>query len=122
MKRSLNSHAIVDQLTAIYDQSVANLRQALARSKNVVSVRLLQAISPGYARDYLQRFGFDAAKHPDNLTMVLGSGSVTPLQMAGAYAVFANGGFRVAPRLIEKITDARGTVLWQAVHSATVPA
>lgn len=91
-----------------------SLRQALARSKNVVAVRLLQAISPDYARDYLQRFGFDAAKHPANLTMTLGSGSVTPLQMARAYAVFANGGFTVAPHLIEKITDARGKVLWEA--------
>ena len=91
-----------------------SLRQALARSKNVIAVRLLQAISPQYARDYLQRFGFDAAKHPANLTMVLGSGSVTPLQMAGAYAVFANGGFKVTPRLIQKITDARGNVLWEA--------
>ncbi|UCV04120.1 penicillin-binding protein 1A [Dechloromonas denitrificans] len=91
-----------------------SLRQALARSKNVIAVRLLQAISPQYARDYLQRFGFDAAKHPANLTMVLGSGSVTPLQMVGAYAVFANGGFRVTPRLIQKITDARGNVLWEA--------
>ncbi len=91
-----------------------SLRQALARSKNVVAVRLLQAISPQYARDYLQRFGFDAAKHPANLTMTLGSGSVTPLQMACAYAVFANGGFRVTPRLIQKITDARGAVLWEA--------
>ncbi|MCG2577234.1 penicillin-binding protein 1A [Dechloromonas sp. XY25] len=90
------------------------LRQALARSKNVVAVRLLQAISPNYARDYLQRFGFDAAKHPANLTMTLGSGSVTPLQMAGAYAVFANGGYRVTPRLVQKITDARGNVLWEA--------
>ena len=96
-----------------YDGPIS-LRRALARSKNVVSVRLLQAISPQYAQDYLQRFGFDATKHPANLTMVLGSGSVTPLQMAGAYAVFANGGFRVTPRLIQKITDARGTVLWEA--------
>ncbi len=91
-----------------------SLREALARSKNVVAVRLLQAISPQYARDYLQRFGFDAAKHPANLTMTLGSGSVTPLQMAGAYAVFANGGFTVTPRLIQKITDVRGNVLWEA--------
>ncbi|MFB0935362.1 MAG: PBP1A family penicillin-binding protein [Propionivibrio sp.] len=91
-----------------------SLRQALARSKNVVAVRLLQAITPHSARDYLQRFGFDAAKQPDNLTMTLGSGSVTPLQMACAYAVFANGGFTVAPRLIQKITDARGNVLWEA--------
>ena len=96
-----------------YDGPIS-LRRALARSKNVVAVRLLQAISPQYAQDYLQRFGFEAAKHPANLTMVLGSGSVTPLQMARAYAVFANGGFTVTPRLIEKITDARGNVLWQA--------
>jgi penicillin-binding protein 1A len=91
-----------------------SLREALARSKNVVAVRLLQAISPQYARDYLQRFGFDAAKHPADLTMTLGSGSVTPLQMACAYAVFANGGFKVTPRLIQKITDGRGNVLWEA--------
>jgi len=90
------------------------LRRALARSKNVVAVRLLQAITPQYGRDYLTRFGFDAAKHPDNLTLTLGSGSVTPLQMARAYAVFANGGHTVSPRLIEKITDARGEVLWEA--------
>jgi penicillin-binding protein 1A len=96
-----------------YDGPIS-LRQALARSKNVVAVRLLQAITPEYARDYLQRFGFEAAKHPANLTMVLGSGSVTPLQMASAYAVFANGGYTVTPRLIEKITDARGQVLWEA--------
>jgi penicillin-binding protein 1A len=94
-----------------------SLREALARSKNVIAVRLLQAISPQYARDYLQRFGFDAAKHPANLTMTLGSGSVTPLQMARAYAVFANGGFTVTPRLIQKITDARGNVLWEAAPS-----
>ena len=87
------------------------LRRALARSKNVVAVRLLRAISPSYARDYLQRFGFDADKQPDNLTLTLGSGSVTPQQMASAYAVFANGGFRVTPWLIQKITDDRGAVL-----------
>ncbi|HXE37668.1 MAG TPA: PBP1A family penicillin-binding protein [Azonexus sp.] len=91
-----------------------SLRQALARSKNVIAVRLLQAISPQYARDYMQRFGFDAAKHPANLTLTLGSGSVTPLQMARAYAVFANGGYTVTPRLIQKITDARGNVMWEA--------
>jgi len=90
------------------------LRRALARSKNVIAVRLLQAITPQYGRDYLQRFGFDLAKQPDNLTLTLGSGSVTPLQMARAYAVFANGGHTVSPRLIEKITDARGEVLWEA--------
>ncbi len=93
-----------------YDGPIS-LRRALARSKNIVAVRLLRAISPQYGRDYLERFGFDAAKHPANLTMTLGSGSVTPLQMAGAYAVFANGGYKVAPHLIQKITDARGNVL-----------
>jgi penicillin-binding protein 1A len=87
------------------------LRRALARSKNIVAVRLLRAISPDYARDYMQRFGFDPEKQPNNLTLTLGSGSVTPLQMAGAYAVFANGGFRVTPWLIQKITDDRGQVL-----------
>ena len=96
-----------------YDGPMA-LREALARSKNVIAVRLLQAITPSYARDYLQRFGFDADKHPENLTMVLGSGAVTPLQLAGAYAVFANGGFRVTPRLIQRITDNRDTVIWEA--------
>jgi len=101
--------------TAVLCRQIStNLRRRQHRSKNVVAVRLLQAISPEYARDYLQRFGFEAAKHPANLTMVLGSGSVTPLQMASAYAVFANGGYTVTPRLIEKITDARGKVLWQA--------
>lgn len=87
------------------------LRRALARSKNVVAVRLLRAITSSYARDYLERFGFDISKHPDNLTLTLGSGSVTPLQMAGAYAVFANGGYRVNPWLIQKVTDLRGQVL-----------
>lgn len=96
-----------------YDGPIT-LRQALARSKNVIAVRLLQAITPQYARDYMERFGFDPAKHPANLTLTLGSGSVTPLQLASAYAVFANGGYKLTPRLIEKITDARDNVLWQA--------
>lgn len=93
-----------------YDGPIS-LRRALARSKNIVAVRLLRAITPQYGRDYLQRFGFDEAKHPANLTMTLGTGSVTPLQMAGAYAVFANGGYKVTPHLINKITDARGNLL-----------
>jgi penicillin-binding protein 1A len=96
-----------------YDGPIS-LRRALARSKNVVAVRLLRAITPQYGRDYLERFGFDIAKHPADLTMTLGSGSVTPLQMAAAYAVFANGGYKVAPHLIQKITDSRGNVLQEA--------
>ncbi|MGH8676126.1 MAG: penicillin-binding protein 1A, partial [Burkholderiales bacterium] len=73
------------------------LRTALAKSKNMVSVRLLQDITPRYAQDYVTRFGFDADKHPPYLTMALGAGSVTPMQMARAYAVFANGGYLIQP-------------------------
>ena len=87
------------------------MRTALAKSKNLVTVRVLQAIGPQYAQDYITRFGFDPKHHPAYLTMGLGAGSVTPLQMASAYAVFANGGYRVNPYLIAKITDAKGTTL-----------
>jgi penicillin-binding protein 1A len=87
------------------------IRSALAKSKNLVTVRVLQAIGPQYAQDYITRFGFDPKQHPAYLTMGLGAGSVTPLQMASAYAVFANGGYRVNPYLISKITDAKGTTL-----------
>ena len=93
-----------------YDGPIT-LRRALAKSKNIIAIRLLRAISPQYARDYMLRFGFDEARHPANLTMVLGTGSVTPLQMAGAYSVFANGGYKVTPHLISRITDTRGNVL-----------
>jgi penicillin-binding protein 1A len=84
------------------------MRRALAQSKNVASVRLLRHISVPYVHDYLGKFGFDTARHPNNLTMALGTGAVTPLQMAGAYAVFANGGFQVKPYLISRIEDSRG--------------
>ena len=94
----------------IYDGPVT-MRTGLKRSKNLVSIRILQTISPPFALQHLSRFGFDPNKHPSNLTMTLGTGSVTPLQMAGAYAVFANGGFQVAPYLIQKVVDARGNVL-----------
>jgi penicillin-binding protein 1A len=90
------------------------LRQALAKSKNMVSIRVLQAIGPRYAQDYITRFGFDAARHPAYLTMALGAGAVTPWQMAGAYSVFANGGYRVEPYLISQITDSDGRLLAQA--------
>jgi penicillin-binding protein 1A len=90
------------------------LRTALAKSKNLVMVRVLQAIGPRYAQDYIKRFGFDPKMHPAYLTMGLGAGSATPLQMATAYAVFANGGYRVTPYLIAKITDAKGDVLSEA--------
>jgi len=87
------------------------LRVALAKSKNMVSIRVLEAIGPKYARDYVTRFGFDPAKNPAYLTMALGAGSVTPWQMARAYAVFDNGGYLIKPYFIQKIVDDRGDVL-----------
>jgi penicillin-binding protein 1A len=95
-------------------EGMMRLRTALAKSKNLVSVRLIRAIGPSYAQEYIQRFGFEAEKHPPYLTMALGAGSVTPLQMASAYSVFANGGYRVDPFLINKMTDSKGTVLFEA--------
>jgi penicillin-binding protein 1A len=90
------------------------MRTALAKSKNMVSIRILQSIDPKYAQDYVTRFGFDADKHPPYLTMALGAGSVTPLQMARAYAVFANGGYLIQPYFIDKIVDDRGNPLGTA--------
>ena len=91
------------------------LRTALARSKNMVSIRLLQAVGPKFAQEWITRFGFEADKHPAYLTMALGAGSVTPLQMASAYGVFANGGYLVEPVLIAKVNDSKGRVLSLAV-------
>jgi len=90
------------------------LRTALTKSKNLVSIRVLQSIGPSYAQDYISRFGFSPEQHPPYLTMALGAGSVTPMQMAAAYSVFANGGYRTQPYLIDRIVDARGTLLVQA--------
>jgi len=90
------------------------MRMGLVKSKNLVSVRILQAIGPQYAQDYVTRFGFDPKLHPPYLTMALGAGNVTPMQMVAAYSVFANGGYRVAPYFVERVEDARGNVLIQA--------
>jgi penicillin-binding protein 1A len=95
-----------------YDGPI-DMQSALAQSKNVVAVRILRAIGVADARAYLPRFGFDQAKQPNNLTLALGTGSVTPVQLAGAYAVFANGGFQVKPWLIQKVMDAQGKVLFE---------
>jgi penicillin-binding protein 1A len=95
-------------------EGAITLRRALAQSKNVAAVRLLRAITPQYAHDFLPRFGLDPAKQPVNYTLSLGTGSVTPLQMAGAYSVFANGGFQINPYLIQKVVDTRGAVLFEA--------
>ena len=90
------------------------LREALAKSKNLVSVRLLQHVGTPAVRDWVGRVGLDPARQPDNLTLALGSGSVTPMQMAQAYAALANGGWRIDPVLVERITDAQGKVLFDA--------
>ncbi|NDD13788.1 MAG: penicillin-binding protein, partial [Betaproteobacteria bacterium] len=81
------------------------LRRGLAKSKNMISIRVLQAVGAQNAQDWITRFGFDADKHPPYLTMALGAGSVTPMQMATGYSVFANGGYRVNPWLITKVTE-----------------
>ncbi len=94
------------------------LREALAKSKNLVSVRLLQQVGTAPVRDWAQRFGLDAARQPDDLTLALGSGTVTPLQMAQAYALLANGGWPVDPVLVERISDAHGKVLFEAAPPA----
>ncbi|HEY1042658.1 MAG TPA: penicillin-binding protein 1A [Telluria sp.] len=98
------------------------MRRGLMRSKNMVSIRILHKIGASYGQEYATRFGFDADKNPPYLTLALGAGATTPLQMAGAYAVFANGGYRINPYLISKVTDANGKVLSQAVpEKAGVP-
>jgi penicillin-binding protein 1A len=84
------------------------LRTALAKSKNMVSIRLLQAIGPRYVQGTLPRFGFEASKHPAYLPMALGAGSVSPWQMVGAYSVFANGGYKINPYFISSIKDSQG--------------
>ncbi len=89
------------------------MQTALAKSKNMVSIRILNATGTDYTQGWLQHFGFDRDKHPAYLTMALGAGSVTPLQMASAYGVFANGGYLVPPMLIERVTDNKGKVLLQ---------
>ena len=87
------------------------LRQGLAKSKNMISIRILQAVGAQNAQEWITRFGFDEDKHPAYLTMALGAGSVTPMQMASAYSVFANGGYRINPWLITKVTEQKGKVL-----------
>jgi len=95
------------------------MRAALAKSKNMVSIRILQSIGTRYAQDFATRFGFDAAKHPPYLTMALGAGSVTPWQMVTAYSVFANGGYRISPYVVNEIRNEKDQLLAQA---APVPA
>ena len=91
-----------------------SMRRALQKSINMVSIRILERVGVNYAQEYITRFGFDAAKNPPYLTLALGAGNVTPLQMASAYSVFANGGYKINPYLITKITDGNGKLISQA--------
>ncbi|BBP05650.1 penicillin-binding protein [Sulfuriferula plumbiphila] len=94
---------------------IVSVRQALTKSLNLPTIRILQAIGPYYARDYVKRFGFDPARQPPYLTLALGAGSVTPLQLATGYTAFANGGQLVTPYLITRVVDQHGQVLSQAI-------
>jgi penicillin-binding protein 1A len=98
------------------------MKRGLARSRNMISIRILQSITPQFAQEWITRFGFDAAKHPPYLTMALGAGSVTPMQLAAGYAVFANGGYRVNPFLITRVTDQTGKVLVESQPAGLVEA
>ncbi len=97
---------------------IVTVRQALTHSLNLPTIRMLQAITPGYARDYVQRFGFDASRQPPYLTLALGAGSVTPLQIAAGYAVFANGGAEIKPYIIDHIVDQNGQTIMRTVSQA----
>jgi penicillin-binding protein 1A len=90
------------------------MRRGLTKSKNMISIRILHKIGAKYGQEYTTRFGFEAERNPPYLTLALGAGATTPLQMAGAYAVFANGGYKISPYLISKVTDSDGKVLSQA--------
>jgi penicillin-binding protein 1A len=94
-----------------------SLRRGLAKSKNMISIQILRSIGTQYAQDWATRFGFDAERHPPYLTMALGAGSTTPMQMAVGYSVFANGGYRVNPWLVTKVSEQRGRVLAES-HAA----
>ncbi len=90
------------------------LRVALTKSRNLVSVRLLQSIGINRAREFCLRFGFPAEKLPDNLSLALGSGAMTPLELVGGYAVLANGGFRVEPHLVTRVLNQQDEVVWSS--------
>lgn len=98
------------------------LRVALMNSRNLVSIRLLSAIGIGYAIDYAGRFGFDGKALPRDLSLALGSGGVTPMQLAAGYAIFANGGYRIAPYFIEEIRDGSDRVIYRAAPDVVCPA
>ena len=100
---------------------IVSFRRALTKSLNLPTIRILQSITPHYAQDYLTRFGFDAARQPPYLTLALGAGSVTPLQLAAGYAVFANAGLATKPYIIDHIVDQTGRVIVQTRPEPTKP-
>ncbi|WP_323845879.1 penicillin-binding protein 1A [Microbulbifer magnicolonia] len=91
------------------------LRKALYMSRNMVSIRLLQALGIDYALGFVERFGFERSKLARNLTIALGSSALTPLEMVRGYAAFANGGYRVEPYLVDRVLDVNGEVVYQAL-------
>jgi penicillin-binding protein 1A len=93
------------------------LREAMVNSRNLVSIRLLRGIGIEYAREYIERFGFEREEMPANLSMALGSASLTPLSMARGYAVFANGGFLVTPQFIRRISTSDGSTVYETLPS-----
>jgi penicillin-binding protein 1A len=97
------------------------LREALTHSRNLVSIRVLRDMGLPYTLDYIKRFGFDAARMAPNLSLSLGNASVTPLELAAGYAVFANGGYRVIPYVIDRIEDAHGEVVFRAEPRRACP-
>ena len=97
------------------------LREALAKSRNLVSVRLMRTIGGDYTWNYVQRFGFDKSQLPNDLTMALGTASLSPLQMVNGYSTFANGGFKVTSYYIDRIEDANGKTLVQADPAIACP-
>ncbi|MET3106309.1 penicillin-binding protein 1A [Oxalobacteraceae bacterium GrIS 1.18] len=99
-----------------YDGPIS-MRDALAKSKNMVSIQILEFIGVNYGQEYAMKFGFDPRKNPPYLPLALGAGAVTPLQMAAGYAAFANGGFQIKPYLIGRITEASGNLL----HETALP-
>ncbi|MEK9653422.1 MAG: penicillin-binding transpeptidase domain-containing protein, partial [Betaproteobacteria bacterium] len=105
-----------------YDGPIS-LRHALKKSKNLVAIRILQAITPEYARDYITKFGFNRKDHPPYLTTALGAGSTSPLILARAYGVFANGGFLIQPYFINRVEDIDGGLVFTATNrrSKTMP-
>ena len=90
------------------------VREALTRSKNLVTIRLVQLLGAPAMRDWTARFGFDAQRQPDNLTLALGTGATTPLQLASAYGVLANGGYLLPSTLIKRVADSKGEVIFEA--------